>query len=80
MKVIPDGYFTYDGLKDGVALEVELSLVDSTFKDYFKFMMGKRLGRVDVGLLVVSKRKKNVAFFGFGLRNSLSASHSIPSQ
>lgn len=52
-RVLEDAAYRYDAYKDGVAVEVELSLHAYTYRDYMKFLIGQRVKKTDVGVLVI---------------------------
>lgn len=45
----------YDGIKNHVALEVELSSRPAIFKQCFKFLVGQGLAQVDLGVIMVRR-------------------------
>ena len=47
------GEWRYDGYKDRVAVEVELSSRTQVFKDAFKFLIGQAMNQIDVGIVMV---------------------------
>ena len=61
VKVLGEGKYEFDAFKDKTAVEIELGLHDSTFKDYFKFLAGHLYRRVDVGGLLVRMKATNAA-------------------
>ena len=52
-QVINNSQYRYDAYKDEVAVEVELSLHAYTYRDYFKFLLGLQIGKVEIGILIV---------------------------
>ena len=47
----------YDGIKDRVAVEVELSSRPAIFKQCFKFLVGQGLRQIDLGVIMVHRHK-----------------------
>ncbi len=60
----------FDLLKDRVAIEIELSCRERLYRDYFRFALAEKEGRIDVGIILVfneGMREVHPA----GLRNGL---------
>jgi hypothetical protein len=49
------GRWKYDGCKDRIAVEVELSSRSQIFKDAFKFLIGQAMYQIDLGIIMVRK-------------------------
>ena len=51
--VLHGSQYRYDAFKNGIAIEVELSLHAYTYRDYFKFLLGNQIGKTDICILIV---------------------------
>jgi len=49
--------WSFDGIKNRVALEVELSSRPAIFKQCFKFLVGQGLEKIDLGVIMVHRHK-----------------------
>jgi len=47
----------YDGIKNHVAVEVELSSRPAIFKQCFKFLIGQGLAQIDLGVIMIHRHK-----------------------
>lgn len=60
----------FDLLKDRVAIEIEISCRERLYRDYFRFTLAEKEGRIDVGvILVLDEEMREV--HPVGLRNGL---------
>lgn len=60
-KVLEGSQFSYDAVKDKVAVEIELSMHGLLFKDYFKFLIGHHFKKIDVAVVFVRNNPYDVA-------------------
>ena len=60
----------FDLLKDRVAIEIEISCRERLYRDYYRFALAEKEGRIDVGIiLVLGEEMREV--HPVGLRNGL---------
>jgi hypothetical protein len=60
----------FDLLKERVAIEIEVSCRERLYRDYFRFLLAEREGRIDVGVVLLLDEDARYAH-PVGLRNGL---------
>ncbi len=57
-RIFPEASWTWDAYKDGVAVSIELSLIDAVHRDFLRAILGKQRGELDVLVYVTSTYKE----------------------
>ena len=60
----------FDLLKDRVAIEIEISCRERLYRDYYRFVLAEKEGRIDVGIILVLDEDVR-ELHPIGLRNGL---------